>query len=57
MPDLNLSSELERPGLDKNRAEVVRRSTKNLEALLEAVTPEKIHREIFLGNLVGNEIW
>ena len=33
------------------------RSGKNLEALLQGITPEKIHREIDWGQAVGNEGW
>ncbi len=34
-----------------------RRSTKNLETLLQGITPEKIHSEIDWGQAVGNEVW
>jgi antitoxin MazE len=34
-----------------------RRSSKNLEAMLQGISPEKIHREIDWGQAVGNEVW
>ncbi len=34
-----------------------KRRSKNLNELLEGLTPEKIHREIDWGQAVGNELW
>jgi antitoxin MazE len=52
-----MTLELTTDGLLLKLAIPKRRSTKNLEELLQGITPEKIHREVDWGQAVGNEVW